>query len=256
MVEFENLTPENIGAAHICCAISDKKCQPGVQLKKEWLVQGMAEGLTFRKAKVRGKVFIEYLPANAAFVPVDAPGYLYINCLWVAGQYKQSGIGKALLEYCMQESENYNGVVILSSPRKKPFLADKKFLMKFGFEVADTAPPYFELLVWRKNDVLLPKFTTSAKKSKCMHQQGLVLYYTHQCPFVEHYGLNVLARVAADYQIPFTAIHIDTVEKARMAPSPFTTYSVFYNGEFITHEILSEKKCVQLMEDLRSKQKQ
>lgn len=29
---------------------------------------------------------------------------------------------------------------------------------------------------------------------------------------------------------------------AQNAPSPFTTFSLFYDGQFVTHEILSEKK--------------
>lgn len=250
MIEFENLTLDTLETAHICCAISDKKCQPGVQQKKQWLRNRMTEGLVFRKATVRGKVFIEYLPAEAAFVPIDAPGYLYINCLWVSGQYKKSGIGKELLAHCMNESKSTNGIVILTSPRKMPFLADKKFLMHHGFEVADTASPYFELLVWRNNDAPLPAFTKPAKTGQCDQSKGLVLYYTHQCPFVAHYGLKVLPETAAHHKIPFSAIHLDSVEKAQQAPSPFTTYSIFYNGRFITHELLSEKKCVQLMQDI------
>jgi hypothetical protein len=31
-------------------------------------------------------------------------------------------------------------------------------------------------------------------------------------------------------------------EEAKHAPAPFTTYSLFYNGEFVTNEILSAKK--------------
>jgi len=249
MIEFENLTLDSLETAHICCAISDNK-HPGVQQKKQWLKSRMPEGLVFRKATVRGKVFIEYLPAESAFVPIDAPGYLYINCLWISGKYKKSGIGKELLTHCMKDAKSTNGIAILSSKRKMPFLADKKFLMHHGFEVADTASPYFELLVWRNNNAPLPAFTPQTQTGRCDWSDGLVLYYTHQCPFVDHYGLKVLAETAIQHQIPFTAIHLDSVEKARKAPSPFTTYSIFYNGHFITHELLSEKKCVQLMQDI------
>jgi len=252
MIEFENLTPDTIEMAHICCAISDKKCQPGVEQKKQWLKNRMLEGLIFRKATVRGKVFIEYLPAESAFAPIDAPGYLYINCLWVSGKYKKSGIGKELLEFCITNSKSNNGIVILSSKRKMPFLADKKFLLHHGFEVADTASPYFELLVLRNNNSPLPAFTKQSKAGICDQKEGLVLYYTHQCPFVDHYGLEVLAETAAQHQIPFSATHLDSAEEVQRAPSPFTTYSIYYNGRFITHEILSEKKCVQLMQDINN----
>ena len=37
MSQFINLTIDNIDKQHLCCAISDKKHQDGVSIKKEWL---------------------------------------------------------------------------------------------------------------------------------------------------------------------------------------------------------------------------
>lgn len=48
---------------------------------------------------------------------------------------------------------------------------------------------------------------------------------------------------------PVQAVHIQTREAARSAPSPFTTFSLFYDGQFVTHEILSEKKFDKLLTD-------
>ncbi len=39
-----------------------------------------------------------------------------------------------------------------------------------------------------------------------------------------------------------------TAKDAKNVPSPFTTFVLFYNGEFITHEILSEKKFEMILE--------
>ena len=88
------LTQENIGQEHICCAMSDKKSAEGVEAKKGWLACRMEEGLQFVKLNVRGKVFIEYLPAEYAWVPIEADGYTFINCLWVAGSFKGHGYGR------------------------------------------------------------------------------------------------------------------------------------------------------------------
>ena len=85
-MEFIRVTEENLEKEHICCAISSNKdCQ--VVSKKRWLSKRFQEGLVFLKANVRGKCFIEYLPAEHAFAPVKADGYMYINCLPVCGQY-------------------------------------------------------------------------------------------------------------------------------------------------------------------------
>ena len=43
--------------------------------------QRFDEGLVFYRSEERGKCFIEYIPAENAWVPIEADGYLYINCL-------------------------------------------------------------------------------------------------------------------------------------------------------------------------------
>ena len=40
-----------------------------------------------------------------------------------------------------------------------------------------------------------------------------------------------------------------STEQAQAAPAPFTTYALFYNGEFLTHEILSEKRFEKILEE-------
>ena len=64
---------ENIDKEHICCAMSGKNSI----VKKEWLKQRFEEGLVFYRSAERGKCFIEYIPAENAWVPIDADGYIY-----------------------------------------------------------------------------------------------------------------------------------------------------------------------------------
>lgn len=70
---------------------------------------------------------------------------------------------------------------------------------------------------------------------------GFVLYYTNQCPFTAKY-VPILENMAKTRNAVFQSIHIQTREDAQNAPSPFTTFSLFYDGQLVTHEILSEKK--------------
>ena len=83
-MEYIRLTKENLEKEHICCAISSNK-DPQVMSKKAWLRERLDEGLVFLKADARGKCFIEYMPAEAAWAPIAADGYLYIDCFWVSG---------------------------------------------------------------------------------------------------------------------------------------------------------------------------
>lgn len=89
---YITLTKENIADEHICCAFSDKKCKDSYELKKAWLKKEFDNGYVFRRIDERAKVFIEYGPAEKAWVPVSAPNYLMINCFWVSGKYKDAGM--------------------------------------------------------------------------------------------------------------------------------------------------------------------
>lgn len=92
-MEIITLDASNLDKEHICCSLSDKKGESGVKNKKMWLRERFEDGLIFKKANVRGKAFIEYIPAEKAWCPIEAEDYLFINCLWVSGQYKGTGIG-------------------------------------------------------------------------------------------------------------------------------------------------------------------
>lgn len=80
-MEFIRITAENIDKEHICCAMSEKQSIK----KKDWLKERFGDGLVFYRSAERGKCFIEYIPAENAWVPIEADGYIYINCMWIAG---------------------------------------------------------------------------------------------------------------------------------------------------------------------------
>lgn len=235
------LSRSNIASEHICCAFSDKKCLPGYEAKKNWLRERFDEGYQFRKLNVRGKVFIQYGKAELAWAPVEAPGYLMIDCFWVSGQYKGQGYGKALLHECIADAQNTNGLVVVASTRKMPFMSDRKFLATQGFELCDTAAPYFELWYKPMNAFATkPKFSDCARNGRCDVDTGLAVYYTDACPFTDYYINTELASMAGERGIPLIIKKIQTIDEARHHFVPFTLHSLFYNGQFVTQQILSK----------------
>lgn len=248
-MELVKLTHENIDKEHICCAISNNK-DIQVMSKKNWLKDRLDEGLVFLKGNVRGKCFIEYIPAEYAWAPVKAEGYMYIDCLWVSGQFKGHGYSNLLLDACIRDSreKGKKGLVILSSKKKMGFLADPKYMVYKGFQTVDTAEPYFELMYLPFEDAAsLPRFRDSVRRHEDM-TEGFVLYYTNQCPFTAKY-VPILENMAKTRNAAFRSVHIQTREDAQDAPSPFTTFSLFYDGQLVTHEILSEKKFDKILVD-------
>ncbi len=246
-MEYIRLTKDNLENEHICCAISNNK-DIQVSSKKAWLRERFDEGLVFLKSTERGKCFIEYIPAENAWVPIQADGYMYIDCLWVSGSFKGHGYSNDLLNACINDSKEKGkaGLCILSSAKKKPFLADPKFLKYKGFEVGDEADNGIQLwyLPFEK-DVPAPHFKECAKHPH-IEESGYVLYYTDQCPFNAKY-VPVLEKTAAEHGIPFKAVHITDRIAAQNAPAPVTTYALFHDGEYVTNEQMNDKKFLKLV---------
>ena len=246
-MEYIQVTKENIEKEHICCAISSNK-DVQVISKKAWLTERFEEGLVFLKSVERGKCFIEYLPAENAWNPIEAEGYMYIDCLWVAGSFKGNGYSTDLLNACIEDSKKKGkkGLCILAAAKKKPFLADPKFLKYKGFRVCDEAENGIQLWCLPfDEDAALPKLKECAKKPH-IDESGYVLYYTNQCPFNAKY-VPVLEELAKEQNVEFKAIHIESKEIAQSAPTPITTYALFCDGEYLTNEQMNDKRFLKLL---------
>lgn len=234
---------ENIDSEHICCAITDKKGETCVSSKKAWLRERFKDGLVFQKLDARGKVFIEYIPAEKAWCPMDAPGYLHINCFWVSGQYKGKGYASRLLETCVEDAKAKGccGLTVVASEKKRPFLSDAAYLKQKGFLAADTARPYFVLYYLPFTETVpVPRFKDCAKAGR-IEETGMVLYYTNQCPHTDKY-VPVIVKLEEERGANISVHKIETTAQAQSAPTPFTTYGFFYNGEYVTNEIFGPSK--------------
>ncbi len=243
-MDYIRITKENLDQEHICCAMSGKQSLA----KKQWLKERFDEGLVFYRSVERGKCFIEFIPAENAWVPIKAPDYIFINCLWVSGSMKGHGYSNDLLDECIRsaKAQHKNGLCILSSvKKKKEFLADPKYLLHKGFQVADTAAQDITLMYLPFSaSSSIPSFNACAKQAN-IPEEGFVIYYTDQCPFT-YYWVPRVAEVAAAHRIPLKTIHITTKEAAQNVPAPVTTYALFHNGHFLTQGIQNEKKFLTL----------
>ncbi|MBQ2201363.1 MAG: YoaP domain-containing protein [Clostridia bacterium] len=245
-MDYIRVTKDNLESEHICCAISNNK-DVQVASKKAWLLDRFDEGLVFLKSTERGKCFIEYIPAEFAWNPIDAPGYLYIDCLWVSGSMKGRGYSNDLLNECIRDgkAQGKKGLCILSSAKKKPFLADPKFLKYKGFSVCDEADNGIQL--WYlpfSDDGGKPKFRECARHPH-VDEPGYVLYYTNQCPFNGKY-VPIVEQAAKAHDIPFRAFRLTSRNEAQSAPTPVTTYALFCDGNYVTNEQMNDAKFLKL----------
>jgi len=240
MGKLIKLNANNIATEHICCAISDKKCLKSYQAKKDWLTKEFDSGYVFRRIDQRAKVFIEYGPAEHAWIPITAPNYLNINCFWVSGKYKKNGYGKSLLQTAIDDAYEHNksGLVTVVGTKKFHFMSDGKWLINQGFEEVEKLSNGFSLLSKKiNNKAESPSFNNSVKTGECPEKKGLAVYYSNRCPFSEFHVQNSLVDTAKNRAVPLTIIKLESKEQAQQAPSPATIFSLFYNGKFVTTDI-------------------
>ena len=243
-MDYIRVTTDNIDTEHICCAMSGKQSLT----KKAWMKERFAEGLVFYRSAERGKCFIEYIPAENAWAPIEADGYVYIDCLWVSGSLKGHGYANELLDECIRDAtaQGKKGLCILCAEgRKREFLADPKFLAHKGFTLADRSDcgitlQYLPLTA----NAEPPKFKSCARHPKTA-ESGFVLYYTDQCPFT-YYWVPRVEEAARAHNIPLKTIHITTKEAAQNVPAPVSTYALFRDGKFLTHGIQTDQKFLAL----------
>lgn len=239
-MSYINLGPENIDTEHICCGFSDRKITDSYHHKKEWIKSEFDKGYVFRRLDERAKVFIEYGPAEHAWVPVQADNYLLINCFWVSGKYKGHGHGKELLAYALNDAKKQgkDGLVTVAGTKKFHFMSDTKWLLKNGFVECQKLDYGFSLLVNKINPAAKdPQFTKSVLSGMCPEKEGVCAYYSNRCTFAEYHVEVSLRESCEKRNLPLKIIKLESAKAAQKAPSPATIFSLFYNGFFVTTDL-------------------
>ena len=232
-MDFVNLTRENLASEHLCCIIRSQKPHPGVEAKRRWLSDRLDEGHVFRKLNEKATAFIEYAPLEAAWVPVVGENYLYIYCLWVTGEHKGKGYGKALMEYCLEDAraKGKSGVCMLGAEKQKAWLSDQAFAKRYGFEAVDRTESGYTLLA-RSLDGTFPCFTPEARRERISAQE-LTVFYDMQCPFIAQ-RVEKLRKYCDQKGVPASFVQVDSLQKAKQMPGPFNNWAVFYQGRLQT----------------------
>lgn len=236
--DFINLTTENLDGEHLCCIIRSKKSHPGVEAKRQWLSARLDEGHVFRKLNAKATVFIEYAPLETAWVPITGDNYYYLYCLWVLGNEKGKGYGRALMEYCLDDAKanGKSGICMLGAKKQKSWLSDQSFVKKYGFEVVDTTDNGYELLAL-SFDGTKPEFAQNAKRL-VIENKELTIYYDLQCPYI-YQNVEMIKQYCEANDVPVSFIQVDTLQKAKELPCVFNNWGVFYKGCFETVNLLN-----------------
>ena len=247
VVDYTNFKKE-----HICCVLRDRKGEGRIEAKRNWLENVFEDGLVLRKGDVNGKAFMEYIPAEDAWCPVDAPGYMFIHCYRMDDRFKEGGFDKAIWRECIAECriKHKKGLCVLVGSEDMPYLNRKSDFESRGFRFAAKADPYFELwyLPFEEGETDIPRFLEEMDEAQ-VEDDGFVLYYSHQCPHTAK-AVPQLRDKAKELGVDLKIIHLEKQKEARAIPCAYTTFALFHNKKFITHEIPTPAKFAKLVKKL------
>ena len=248
VVDYTNFKRE-----HLCCVLRDRNGEGRIEAKRRWLENVFEDGLVLRKGDVNGRAFMEYVPAEDAWCPVDAPGYMFIHCYRIDDKFRGQGYDTAIWRECVAECriKHKKGLCVLVGEHDLPNLNRKSDFEARGFRFAAKAEPYFEL--WYlplEEDAEPPRFSADLTEAE-VEREGWALYYSHQCPHTAKLVPRLEAK-AKELNIPLKTVLLEKTAEYRAVPRipcAYTTFALFYNGAFVTHEMLSPARFGKLLSE-------
>jgi len=234
-----DVTPANVSKTGIMCL----KSGPGAKKKIEWFNKRYEEGLRFKiVTNVMGDHmgFIEYIPAEYAWRPVDADNYLFIHCIAMFSKKgRNQNAGSALIQACEEDAkaQHKHGVCTMTS--KGAWMANESVFSKNGYSPVDTLDR-FELVVKKWNDSAPDPKLIDWKKQQAQYQ-GWHLLYAHQCPWHEK-SIHALYDTARAHGIDLQVTELTSSAEVKQGPSGFGTFSLICDGRLIEDHYLSKKR--------------
>jgi len=245
--EIIEVTADNVDELGYFCRMSKMQTE-GNQRKLKWLKARFAEGLRLKMLKLPARGYIEHLPAEYAWRPVNAPDYMFIHCLWVVGRSKGQGYGALLLEECLSDAKQAGMAGVAMVTTEGNWLPRKKLLLKHGFAPVDDSPPAFELMAKTFGKALSPRFTGDWAKKQKRFGQGFTVIRTDQCPYIED-ATQYFADTAKELGIGCKVVELTSSKVVReRAPSAYGVFNVVYNGKLFTYHHLMKKDIVKRLE--------
>jgi hypothetical protein len=233
------------------CGIKDTEHE-GHERKTKWLKTHLKKGLKAKVLLTEKNIqfgYIEYLPGEYAWRGVEAEGYMFIHCIWTFfKKYQRKGYGKLLIQACIDDAKKAKMKGVAAVARDKPWLAKSNVFLKNGFEVVDTAPPDYELLVRKFNkSAPNPKFKDNFEKKLKKYGKGLTIIRANQCPHTIRFGDKIVEMAKKTFELKPRIVELKTYRDAQNAPTPYAVFAVIYNGRLLTDHQISATRFRNIM---------
>ena len=249
-MSMDKILLEKVGPANLCeCGIgclTNPKHQ-GFQPKVEWLRRRFTEGLRFllcRDGEGRPLGFLEYVPGEYAWRPVDAGGWLFVHCLWVYPRGQRiGGLGSRLIQACLEEARLARAIGVAAMVSEGPWMASKEVFLKNGFRAVGAADR-FQLVTRHLRDGPEPRFRNiSGNTTK---YRGLHVVYCAQCPMLPK-SVNDLSEMAAEHGLELKVTVLKSAREAQNAPSYYGVFNLMWNGRLLADHYVSKARFKNLL---------
>jgi hypothetical protein len=145
------------------------------------------------------------------------------------------------------------GVAMVTSEGN--WLVGKKFFLKHGFASVESAPPSFNLMVKKFKDAPSPSFTKNQGRKLSRYGQGLTVFRSDQCPYIEN-AVKIVLEMAKELGIKCQVVELNNCLDVRsLAPSAFGVFAVVYNGKLMAYHYIGKKDLLKRIADLRKMEK-
>jgi hypothetical protein len=240
-IHFITVTPDNVTEVGMFC-IKDKKAE-GFRRKAEWFRNKHNQDVRIviaadEKNKHHG--FIEYISSEAAWRPIKADNYLFIQCIMVYGKkVRNNSIGSRLIEQCENDARIWNKSGVCAMVSKGTWIAGKDIFEKNGYEITDKRGR-FELMYKPFDDNAsepeLIDWTAQLDK-----YQGWHLIYSDQCPWHEK-AIAAISEAAEENGIDMNITKLETPHQAQKAPSGFGAFALVKDGKLLEDHYISKTR--------------
>jgi GNAT superfamily N-acetyltransferase len=246
-MDIVEVNSENVSRRGFFCYMSKRK-SGGYQRKLKWLMDRFDEGLKIKMLDLRqgGRGFIEYIPGEFAWRAVNAEGYMFLHCIWVAGKSKGKGYASLLLNECIKDAKKteMKGVAVVTSEGN--WLVGKEFFLKHNFESVNKHPP-FTLMVKKFGNAPSPSFSGDFDEKLVACGKGLKIIRSDQCPYIDA-AVDAALDTAKELGIDTKVIELKSSEDVRkLSPSPYGVFGIVYDGKMVSYHSMSKKDLMNIL---------
>jgi hypothetical protein len=147
---------------------------------------------------------------------------MFIHCVWTFyRQYQHRGLGAMMIQACLEDAviAGMHGVAVVA--REQAWLAGPSLFLANGFELVDTVPPDYQLLVRKLSpSAANPAFKAGWEDRPKKYSRGLTIVRSHQCPHIAKFAGEIAQAAERDYKIKPRIVEIRSHREAQNAPTP------------------------------------